>query len=580
VLAAAATGLALVLDRPQPELRIGRRTQLTLDPGLELDPAISPDGKLVAYVAGPLGQTRLYVRQVEGATPVAITPADGGFARAPRWSPDGERMLFHSRRGLETVAALGGPTKVVVSEPQALWVDGTWSPDGRSIAYALGDSIYTRPAEGGGARGLARLPEVHSCAWSPDGDRLACVSGNFRFVGNDEFGNIATSSVWVVPVAAGAPVLVTEDVARNVSPAWLPGGRSLLYVSDRAGGRDIYQVTLGRDGRPAGSPGRLTTGLNAAQVTVSADGRRLAYAAFTQSSNVWSLPIPNSGIGLVSRAEPVTRGNQVIENFDVSPDDRWLAFDSDRGGVQQIYRMPYGGGDVEQLTSGSGPAFIPQYSPDGRELAYHAFAGPGRQIFVLPADGGAPTQVTTGPVQHWAPRWSPDGRTLALTRDPFSVTRETMLVSRDQQGRWGPVRTLLKGGSIPSWSPDGRLLATFTGGFGPPQSLEVISPSGAGRRALLTVRDPATDVTPVSPPIPMWADDGQAIYYIGRDPKDRSMAVWRVPISGGPARPVVLFDDPARPWHLSGFEVHRGRFYFTLGDRYSDLWMTEIAPSR
>ena len=64
-----------------PELRLGRRVQLTLDPGLEIDPALSPDGELVAFAAGPLGQTRLYVRQVDGGTPVALTP-DSAAVRA------------------------------------------------------------------------------------------------------------------------------------------------------------------------------------------------------------------------------------------------------------------------------------------------------------------------------------------------------------------------------------------------------------------------------------------------------------------------------------------------------------------
>src|SRR5438094_8869176 len=54
VLALAVTGLLLARRRPA-ELALGRRTQVTLDPGLELDPALSPDGKLVAYAAGPSG---------------------------------------------------------------------------------------------------------------------------------------------------------------------------------------------------------------------------------------------------------------------------------------------------------------------------------------------------------------------------------------------------------------------------------------------------------------------------------------------------------------------------------------------
>ena len=79
------------------------------------DPALSPDAALVSYVAGPLGQTRLYVRQVDGGTPVALTPAGGGFARMPRWSPDGRRLLFLSARGLEVMPALGGASKLILA---------------------------------------------------------------------------------------------------------------------------------------------------------------------------------------------------------------------------------------------------------------------------------------------------------------------------------------------------------------------------------------------------------------------------------------------------------------------------------
>ena len=111
------------------------------------------------------------------------------------------------------------------------------------------------------------------------------------------------------------------------------GRGTLLYISDREGGRDLYQLHLTRAGRPTGDATRLTTGLDAARVSVAADGRRLAYATFTQNSNVWSLPIPVSGVTGLSRAEPVTTGMQLIESFDISPDGRWLAFDSDRGGT-------------------------------------------------------------------------------------------------------------------------------------------------------------------------------------------------------------------------------------------------------
>src|SRR6266702_6612442 len=90
-------GAVLLRGRPGV-IELGRRTQETLDPGLEIDPALSPDGKLVAYVAGPPGQTRLFVRQVDGGAPVEGVRAQGG-QRFPFWTPDGRRILFQSARG-------------------------------------------------------------------------------------------------------------------------------------------------------------------------------------------------------------------------------------------------------------------------------------------------------------------------------------------------------------------------------------------------------------------------------------------------------------------------------------------------
>ena len=193
-------------------------------PGLELDPALSPDGKLVAFVAGPLFATRLYVRQVDGGTPVAITPENGGFARMPRWSPDGQRLMFSSARGLEVMPALGGVPRLLVELPPGGWLEAAWSPDGQSIVYPSGDSVLVRAVEGGTIRGLARLPEAHSCTWSPDGRWIACVSGNRQFVTNEEFGNIASSSVWVIPATGGAPVRVTDETVAQHQPGLAPTG--------------------------------------------------------------------------------------------------------------------------------------------------------------------------------------------------------------------------------------------------------------------------------------------------------------------------------------------------------------------
>src|SRR5437899_5481012 len=75
--------VTLLLSLPNsPALTLLPVTTLTLRPGLENDPAISPDGKLVAYAAGPLSTTRIYVRQ-PGGRPVALTAESGPPQRRP-----------------------------------------------------------------------------------------------------------------------------------------------------------------------------------------------------------------------------------------------------------------------------------------------------------------------------------------------------------------------------------------------------------------------------------------------------------------------------------------------------------------
>jgi eukaryotic-like serine/threonine-protein kinase len=566
--------VAFLLSRRPSEIRLGRRVQLTLSQGLELDPALSPDGKFVAYVAGPLGQTRLYVRQVDGGTPVAITPESHGFARMPRWSPDGQRLVFSSERGIELIPAFGGVARLLVPLLGGAWLDAAWSPDGRSIVYGSGDSVLIRTIDGGTDRGLAQLSEAHSCTWSPDGHWIACVSGNRQFVRNDNYGNIASSSVWTIPSAGGTPVSVTDQKSHNTSPAWLPG--SLLYVSNRDGGRDIYQVMLTRSGRPANDAVRVSTGLNAATVSASGDGRRVTYATYSRTANVWSLPIPSHGSSSASLAKPVTSGGQEIEGYDVSADGRWLVFDSNRGGTQQIYRMPIQGGEVQQITSGDVPSLAPAFSPDGREIAYHSFVNGIRQLFVMPVEGGTPVQVTSGSTHSRIVSWSPDGRTLTFVKAALLPTQETATVSRDSNNHWGASRTFLKGGAAALWAHDGKAAVTLLRAD-PGRFAIVIAPREGGTSRTLVPPEATFDPNGIA-----WgfSADGRLVYYLAQDPESHRIGIWGVASAGGNSRPVVQFDNSFGSLNRAVLRVHGQQFYFSRGDSQSDIWLTEVSASR
>jgi hypothetical protein len=71
------------------------------------------------------------------------------------------------------------------------------------------------------------------------------------------------------------------------------------------------------------------------------------------------------------------------------------------------------------------------------------------------------------------------------------------------------------------------------------------------------------------------SDDGRTVYFKSHDSDGRA-SIWRVPVGGGRPQLVVRFTDPTRESSRADFAAGAGRFFFTLEDRQSDIWIAEI----
>ncbi len=587
-MAAAVAAVALVAGgvmvfRPSPSaIRMGHISRLTAQSGLEIHPALSPDGKLVAFAAGPTGRMKIYVRQLAGGRTIPVAEATQGDQHWPRWSPDGAWLSFETRHGIYLAPALGGTAKLLVSPDQSgprvnaegsLSEEGpgylAWSPDGRKIAYVVGRAIEVRPVAGGVPIRIATTEQPHSIVWSPDGSRLVFVLGNAAFVyAPFALGNNAPSSISIVAASGGRPERVTDASSLNTSPVWMPDGRSVLFVSDRDGSRDLYRITVTRNGRPTGRPERLTTGLSLHTIDLSRDGRVLVYTDFTAYANIWSLPIPSKGQVSSAMAEAVTFGHQSIEGMALSRDGGWLAFDSDRGGGHAIYRLALPAGEPEPLTAGSGDDFMPAWSPDGREIAYYGFREGRRQLFAMPVDGGRPNAVAPDSANQRFPDWAPDGRHLVFHSDRTGRF-ELYVVERGGDGRWSVPRQLTtSGGQEARWSPDGRAIVYLWN-----TGLWVIAPGGGSPRLLIDTGDP---VAPLTPLLAQWSPDARTIYYKALDGDGRT-SIWSISAEGGDPTLLVRFEDPVRSSPRAEFATDGRRLYFTVAERESDIWRTEVS---
>ena len=579
VVAVIAVGLlASRVFGPKPlNITISDITAVTTDPGVEYQPAISPDGKEVAFVAGAIGAPHLVIKStvnVAGGGEVRLADTSLRSEWLPSWSPDGDFVRFGACRAggceWDETGKLGGALRSVHLPRRALGRRLAWAPDGVRVAFEVADTVFVASATDTAARRVAvhtaESPEIHSLAWSPDGKWIAYVNGNSRW---RQSGNVSGSSIWIVDAGGGEPPRrVTTDDHLNVSPTWLDT-RHLLFVSNRDGPRGVYVVEVG----PLGGRGepRIVPGVaDPHSISYSIGARKLAYAKFTLRQNIWSYPLGRSSPISIRDGIPVTSGSQVIEEHDVSPDGRWLVFDSNRRGAMDLYKMPLGGGDAVPLTDFPGDEFAPRWSPDGREIAFY-LGSRNSEIVAMSAGGGVPTVLTSSPGRYSNnPGWSPSGLAIAFQSNRTGSMR-IWLISRDSVGgAWHETVQLsdFECGT-PVWAPDGGGVLCDAG-----RDLVFLSPQGRvlWRRNLV----PTSGLTGFG--TPAYTRDGRTIYLWGEH-RDGRRGIWAIPVTGGSLRLVIAWDDPALT--PPAFNVRRpdlgpDRLYLTVSQYESDIWVATL----
>jgi Tol biopolymer transport system component len=323
-------------------------------------------------------------------------------------------------------------------------------------------------------------------------------------------------------------------------------------------------------GRPQGPPQRLTTGLGAISISMSADGRRLAYAVYTARANIWALPIPAGEPVSAETATAVTSGNQVIEAMRVSRDGQWLVYDTDLRGNADNYRIPVAGGPPEQLTTDPADEFAGDLSPDGQAIVYHSWRSGSRDIEVKPLDGRPVQAVTDTPSQESYPVWSPDGSAIMFVdqADPSTIK----ITRREPEGRWqSPPRVLVSPAVSAEWSPDGaRVALVGSSAFLNAGPVMVVPAAGGVSRQLFAPDASAPAAAQVA-----WSTDGRTIFYKAHDAEGRT-SFWAVHPEGGSPRLLVHFPNPDRQSYRKDFAVNGQRLYFTIEDRQSDVVLADL----
>ena len=504
------------------------------------------------------GNWDIWVSQVSGGPAVNLTEDFEGRDGEPSWSPDGSQIAFRSERdggGCFIMSGLGGTPRRVVSQPNTGSGGPTWSADGSKLACPNNDeqglfvdilTLTTQKVERLALQGQY-LPM--GLSWSPAGRSFAYIDALSA--------SAETTRLWIASLS-GESIPITEGTSEVLSPRWSSDGKSLFYVSNRGGTRDLWMQELNEDATPQGDPEAITTGLGIRSASFLADGTRIAYSKGGRFANVWRVPIFPDRAATWSDAEQLTFDQAFIQFLDISRDGRRLVVNSNRSGFLDLWTLAAEGGEMRPVTNDVSPDWWPAWSPDAEEIAFYSNRAGNRDIFVIPRGGGPVRQLTTHTGGDFTPTWSPDGERIVYgSRRDGNNDIWVMSATGDDQKRL----TDYAGSDMwPAWSPDGRWI--------------VFQSDRAGENRLWRVGAEGGEPEPLTERysyLPKWAPGGETVFFRGRR---QSQEFWAITLEDRAER--LVADLSGKPGIQGQYATDGEYLYFTWEERLGDIWVMDV----
>lgn len=509
---------------------------------------LSPDGKTIAYIERNGELSSLRIQRVGTNNYLEILPPAKVYLRDPTFSPDGNTLYYSKCDGgcrVNKIPVLGG---VETALPIRADCPVTFSPDGKRMAY-----LRTVVVEGSGAATSLLIAnpdgtneqEINSRsernayqggtpAWSPDGKTIA-----FSIVAYQD--NRSFMKVVGIGVEDRKETTLTTQRWPYISDVLWPDGDDLIILGREVGSTPESKMQFWRVPLSGGEPRRITNDLNTyINLASSSDGRTLLAVQVHSTAGLWIAPSGN-----LSAAAPLTRGTVDRRDGDlglaIMPDGS-IIYASGLSGNLDLWSINSDGSGVKQLTDTVHTDAFPAVTPDGRYIIFESNRERAHNIWRIDADGRNPIRLTRGSYDD-QPVSSPDGKWVIyvsqeagtripkLRKVPIDGGESILLTDEFAQN--------------PIISPDGKTIAYHRIDLQRKRWIVFIPVEGGAPIKEMPVPKNFGSVM-------QWTPTGDAITY-----KDNSLSgLWKMPIDGTP--PTEMLDLRGDRLHYFRYS-HDGR---------------------